>query len=147
MKAAGSNRLQFLDWTRGLGAVIMLQGHAFHALLRRDLRTTSVFRISDFLGGMPSAVFLFLTGVTLAFLMDSRERQGAPTGKRVLASLQRAGYILGLAFLVRVQLWLFGLPGTAWTDLLRVDVLNCMGLALAVVSVMAVFRTTERIRF
>jgi uncharacterized membrane protein len=146
-QAKSSSRLQFLDWARGFGAVIMLQGHTYHSLLRQDLRTSSTFVLSDFVGGMPSAVFLFLTGVTLAFLMDSRERQGAPTGKRVLASLQRAGYILGLAFLVRVQLWLFGLPGTAWTDLLRVDVLNCMGLALAVVSVMAVFRTTERIRF
>ena len=63
-----------------------------------------------------------------------------------MASLRRAGYILGLAFLVRLQLWMFAWPGSAWTDLLRVDVLNCMGLALAVMSVMAVFRTVERVR-
>jgi hypothetical protein len=142
-----TSRLQFLDWARGFGAVIMLQGHTYHSLLRPDLRTSSTFVLSDFVGGMPSAIFLFLTGVTLAFLMDSHERQGTPTGRRVFASLKRAGYILGLAFLVRLQLWAFGWPGTAWTDLLRVDVLNCMGLALAVVSVMAVFRTVERIRF
>ncbi len=141
-----TSRLQFLDWARGFGAVIMLQGHTYHSLLRQDLRTSSTFVLSDFLGGMPSAIFLFLTGVTMAFLMHSRERQGATAGQRVAASLKRAGYILGLAFLVRLQLWIFGLPGTAWTDLLRVDVLNCMGLSLAVVSVMAVFRTEERIR-
>lgn len=145
-KTKSSSRLQFLDWARGFGAVIMLQGHTFHSLLRQDLRTTSTFVLSDFLGGMPSAIFLFLTGVTLAFLMDSRERQGATSGRRVLASLRRAGYILGLAFLVRLQLWAFALPGSSWTDLLRVDVLNCMGLALALVSPMAVFRTQERIR-
>ncbi|SRR5579872_590497 len=141
-----SSRLQFLDWARGFGAVIMLQGHTFHSLLRQDLRTSSTFVLSDFVGGMPSAIFLFLTGVTLAFLMDSKERQGATASQRVLASLRRAAYILGLAFLVRLQLWLFGWPGTQWTDLLRVDVLNCMGVALGVVSVMAVFRTSERIR-
>jgi len=124
----------------------MLQGHTFHSLLRQDLRTSSTFVLSDFVGGMPSAIFLFLTGVTLAFLMDSKERQGATASQRVLASLRRAAYILGLAFLVRLQLWLFGWPGTQWTDLLRVDVLNCMGVALGVVSVMAVFRTSERIR-
>ena len=55
--------------------------------------------------------------------------------------VREAVVMLALAFLVRLQLWLFGWPGTAWTDLLRVDVLNCMGLALAVMSVMAVFRT------
>ena len=126
--------------------MIMLQGHTFHSLLRQDLRTSSTFVLSDFVGGMPSAIFLFLTGVTLAFLMDSRERQGATAGQRVVASLRRAGYILGLAFLVRLQLWLFGLPGSPWTDLLRVDVLNCMGVALGVLSVMAVFRTVERVR-
>jgi len=126
--------------------VIMLQGHTFHSLLRQDLRSSSTFVLSDFLGGMPSAIFLFLTGVTLAFLMDSRERQGATAGQRVTASLRRAGYILGLAFLVRLQMWLFGWPGTQWSDLFRVDVLNCMGLALGVCSVMAVFRTVDRIR-
>lgn len=124
----------------------MLQGHTFHSLLRQDLRTSSTFVLSDFLGGMPSAIFLFLTGVTLAFLMHSRERQGVTAGRRVVASLRRAGYIMGLAFLVRLQLWAFGLPGSPWTDLFRVDVLNCMGLALALVSPMAVFRTAERMR-
>ena len=145
-KSKTTSRLQFLDWVRGFAAVIMLQGHTYHSLLRQDLRTSSTFILSDFLGGMPSAVFLFLTGVTLAFLMDSRERQGASAAQRVMASLRRSGYILGLAFLVRLQLWIFAWPGSAWTDLLRVDVLNCMGLALAVLSLMAVFRTVERVR-
>src|SRR5258706_15742726 len=143
-KSKTTSRLQFLDWLRGFGAVIMLQGHTYHSLLRDDLRKSSTFILSDFLGGLPSAVFLFLSGVTLAFLMDSHERRSAPAGARVLASLRRAAYILALAFLVRLQLWLFGWPGTAWTDLLRVDVLNCMGLALAVMSVMAVVPTAPR---
>jgi uncharacterized membrane protein len=145
-KSKATSRLQFLDWVRGLAALIMLQGHTYHSLLRQDLRTSSTFVLSDFLGGLPSAVFLFLTGVTLAFLMDSRERQGAAAGQRVVSSLRRAGYIMGLAFLVRVQLWVFAWPGSEWTDMLRVDVLNCMGLALAVLALMAVFRTVERIR-
>jgi uncharacterized membrane protein len=145
-KPKTTSRLQFLDWLRGFGAVIMLQGHTYHSLLRDDLRKSSTFILSDFLGGMPSAVFLFLSGVTLAFLMDSHERKNTRAGARVLASLRRAGYILALAFLVRLQFWLFGWPGAAWTDLLRVDVLNCMGLALAVMSVMAVFRTVDRVR-
>jgi hypothetical protein len=51
-----------------------------------------------------------------------------------------------VAFLFRLQLWLFSLAQNPWTDLFRVDILNCMGLALLVLSVMAIFRTTERIR-
>jgi len=108
----------------------MLQGHAFHSLLRKDLRTSPVFLISDFLGGMPSAIFLFLTGATLAFLMDSRERKGAPPSQRVWASLRRSGFILSLALAQRVQNWLAAGPGNGWSELLRVDILNAMGLAL-----------------
>jgi len=145
-KSKTTSRLQFLDWLRGFAAVIMLQGHTYHSLLRDDLRKSSAFILSDFLGGLPSAVFLFLSGVTLAFLMDSHERRNSPARANVFAALRRTGYILGLAFVVRFQLWLFGWPGAAWSDLLRVDVLNCMGLALGVLSVMAVFRTAERVR-
>ena len=32
--------------------------------------------LSQFMGGIGPAIFLVLTGITLAFLMDRRERQG-----------------------------------------------------------------------
>ena len=76
----GAGRLAFLDWTRGLAAVTMLNGHAFHAFTRTDLRDGGPYVITQFIGGMPPAVFLFLVGVTLAFLMDSSERKGVPVG-------------------------------------------------------------------
>ena len=142
-----SFRLAYLDWTRGLAALIMLQGHVFHSFTRPELRQDASFVLSQFVGGMPPAVFLFLTGVTLAFLMESRERQGMPAGRRMLAAFRRAGYLFGLAFLFRLQLYLFGLPQTTWTDLFRVDILNAMGFALAVLSTMAIFKTADRVRF
>jgi uncharacterized membrane protein len=141
-----SSRLAYLDWTRGLAALIMLQGHVFHSFTRPDLRQDSPYVLSQFVGGMPPAVFLFLTGVTLAFLMESRERQGHSAGARIMAALRRAGYLLGLAFLFRLQLWAFALPAGSWTDLFRVDILNCMGLSIAVLSLAAVFRTEQRVR-
>lgn len=141
-----SSRLAYLDWTRGLAAVIMLQGHVFHSFAKPELRQEAPFVLSQFVGGMPPAIFLFLTGVTLAFLMESRERIGVTAGLRVLTALRRAGYLIGLAFLFRLQLFLFGLPQTNWMDLFRVDILNSMGFALAVLSTMAIFRTAERVR-
>jgi len=140
-----SNRLEYLDWVRGLGALIMLQGHVFHSYLKPELKESGPYLLSQFAGGLPPALFLFLTGVTLAFLMDSTERKGVPPLERVTTSLRRAGYLFGLAFAFRLQLWIFGLPA-AWQDLFRVDVLNCMGFSIAVLSVMALFRTAERIR-
>lgn len=142
----GTGRLLFLDWARGLAAVTMLNGHAFHAFTRTDLRDGGSYTITQFIGGMPPAVFLFLVGVTLAFLMDSSQRKGMPAGTRVWTATRRSGYLFLIAFLFRLQLWIFGLPTSPWTDLLRVDVLNSMGLAVAVLSIMAVFTTTDRVR-
>ena len=150
-KAAVNNRdsggrLTFLDWTRGLAVVMMLQGHVFHSFARPDLRSDGPFTLSQFLGGMGPAVFLTLTGITLAFLMDGRERQGLGPMARWLAALRRAGYLFSLAFLFRLQLWVFAFPGSPWTDLFKVDILNCMGFAITLMSVMAIFTTAERVR-
>jgi uncharacterized membrane protein len=142
-----SQRLPYLDWLRGLAAITMLQGHVFHSFLRNDLRGTGgAYDLSQFIGGMPPAVFLFLLGVTFAFLMDSQERKGVSGRGRVLASLRRSGYLFAVAFLFRLQLWIVSFDKSPWTDLFRVDVLNAMGLALLLLSTMAVFRTVERIR-
>ena len=140
-----SYRLEYLDWVRGMGAVIMLQGHVFHSFLRPDLKTTGAYTLSQFVGGMPPALFLFLTGITLGFLMDSIERKGLAPRRRVLESLRRAGYLFFLAFAFRLQLWVFGMPAP-WQGLFKVDVLNCMGISIALLSVMALFKTAERIR-
>jgi len=142
---AGSRRLQYLDWLRGLAAVIMLQGHVFDALLKSDLRQDGAFLFSQFVGGMPPAIFLFLTGITLAFLMDSGERKGLAPRARVLAALRRAGYLFAVAFAFRLQLWLFSHPAP-WTDLFRVDILNCMGFSIALMSLTALVRTSERVK-
>jgi Heparan-alpha-glucosaminide N-acetyltransferase, catalytic len=141
----GSYRLEYLDWVRGMGAVIMLQGHVFHSFLRPELKTAGAYTLSQFVGGMPPALFLFLTGVTLAFLMDSTERKGMAPGARVLQSLRRAGYLFVLAFAFRLQLWVFGLPAP-WQGLFKVDILNCMGMSIVLLSAMALFKTVERIR-
>jgi uncharacterized membrane protein len=142
----GKQRLLYLDWLRGFAALIMLQGHCFHSFLRNDLREGGPYVFSQFLGGMPPAIFLFLTGITLAFLMDSNERKGLPAATRVATAIRRAGYLFGIAFLFRLQLYLFGFPDSPAGDVLKVDILNCMGFAILVMSVMAFFRTAARVR-
>src|SRR5581483_2725206 len=126
-KQKDSGRLAFIDWTRGLAAVIMLQGHTFHSFTRTDLRTQGPYMLSQFYGGLPPAIFLVLTGITFAFLMDSQERQGATTWKKVVASLKRSRYLFMLAFLFRLQMYVSGFPTSPADQILRVDILNCMG--------------------
>ena len=133
-----TKRMQYLDFLRGIAALIMLQGHVFDSFTRKDLRADGAFVYSQFAGGMPAAIFLFLTGVTLSFLMDSSERKGLSRIDRVLTALGRCRYLFFLAFAFRLQMLVFagGFP-SQWQQLFRVDILNCMGFAIAVMSVLA----------
>jgi uncharacterized membrane protein len=140
-----SSRLQFIDLVRGLAAIIMLQGHVFNSLTRTDLRSGGPYVFSQFVGGMPPAIFLFLTGVTLAFLMDSSERKELTGSQKFLTALKRSGFLFAIAFLFRIQLWAFSSP-RHFEDIFRVDILNCMGFAMAVAAPMAIFKTVERVR-
>lgn len=139
-------RLTFLDCARGLAVVIMLQGHVFDSYARPDLRSEGPFMLSQFLGGIGPAIFLVLTGITLAFMMDRSERQSLAPLTRWKTALRRAGYLFSLAFLFRLQLWIFAYPQSSWTNLFKVDILNCMGFAIGLMSVMAVFTTADRVR-
>jgi uncharacterized membrane protein len=124
----------------------MLQGHVFHSLTAKNLRESGPYVLSQFVGGITPAIFLFLTGVTLAFLMESRERQGATAGSRWLSALGRARYLVVLAVLFRFQLWLFAYPQSPWQDMFKVDILNCMALSLGVMSLFALLPSAARIR-
>lgn len=139
-------RLTFLDWTRGLAVLIMLQGHVFHAYSRNDLRDKGPYVLSQLFGGEGPAIFLFLTGITLAFLIDRRERKGLGPFEKWKVAIRRAAYLWTLAFLFRAQLWLFAYPGSSWTDLFRVDILNCMGFAIALFSPLALLTTAQRVK-
>src|SRR6185437_4984730 len=102
---ASSQRLQYLDWVRGLGALIMLQGHVFDSFTRPDLKDTGVWRFTQLLGGMPPAIFLFLTGITFAFLLDSLGRKPLSSKQKIWGALQRSGYLFFLAFAFRLWMW------------------------------------------
>lgn len=140
------HRLAFLDWTRGFAAIIMLQGHVFDSFTAKELRNDGPYTLSQFCGGLTPAVFLFLTGVTLGFLMDSSAKKGLNAWDRVRAAARRAGFLLLVAFLFRVQMWAFAMGQSPWTDLFKVDILNSMALGIVVLSPLAVFATRERVR-
>ncbi len=141
-----SDRFAFIDWTRGLAALVMLQGHTFDSFTRTDLRNKGPFMLSQFYGGLPPAIFLFLTGITFAFLMDSQNKGNGSSWQRVVVALKRSRYLFLLAFLFRIQLYVFGFPTSPADQLLKVDILNCMGFAMLIMAPMAVFTTVERIR-
>jgi uncharacterized membrane protein len=132
---------------RGLAVVIMIQCHTFNSLTRLELRGDGGYILSQFIGGMAAPLFLFMAGMTLAFGMDSLERREPSLLKRWLVSLKRAGYIWGIAYLSRFTNWAPDWRSASAAELTKVDILNCMGLAMAVLAVGALFGSTSRVRF
>ena len=145
MRSGPSNRVVFLDWLRGLAAVIMIQGHVFDAFTRPESRNSGLFIYSQFFGGEAAAIFLLLTGITYALGMNGREEL-APW-KRVTAALRRARYLFLLAVIFRLQNWIFDYPRSHASDLLKVDILNLMGAAAALLAVLALGNGIQRVRW
>jgi len=133
-----TDRVLALDWLRGMGVLIMLQGHLFNSFARTDLRNHPVYVLSQFIGGMPAPIFLFLVGATLAFRLDRAGEHG------LRSALMRAAFLGAIALAFRLQLWLFAW-GNPWTEIVRVDILNCMAFGVAVLSPAALLAPRRRI--
>lgn len=132
---------------RGLACIVMIQCHTFNSFVRLDLRPTAGYNVSQFIGGMAAPLFLFMAGMTSGFQMESLSRREPSALRRWLISLKRAGYILLIAFLFRLTNYLGSLPHANPAELTRVDILNCMGVAMAVFAVAAIFNSASRARF
>lgn len=109
----------------------MMQTHAYDAWLAPGERHGGFYRWSRLLGGYPAPLFLFLAGLSLALVSDA---QATRAGRVDARALGRRGFeVFGYALLFR--LWMFTTSGFArGSDLLRVDVLNCIGLAMVIVA-------------
>ena len=143
-KAAKSNRLEFIDWMRGLAACIMLQGHTFDAFASAETRTGDAFILSQFIGGETAAIFLFLTGATYGLGMSRREH--LPAGTRIIAALKRARYLFLLGIIFRLQGWIFAWGRSPVSDLFKVDILNVMGATAGLVALLAFWNGMDRVR-
>src|SRR5437764_15439954 len=102
---------------RGLAAAIMLQGHVMDGWVRPEDRSSEWFWLSQFLGGLPAPIFLFLVGTSLALILDRMRSKGASVGQLATRVLRRAGWILLLAYGFRVEQFLMWYPGSQWSDL------------------------------
>jgi len=131
---------------RGLAVIVMIQCHAFNSFARLDVREGGPYILSQFVGGMAAPLFLFMAGMTLAFQMDSLERREPRAGRRMLISLRRAGYIMAIALAFRTSNWMGSYPNGSAAELLKVDILNCMAVAMAAMAPVAALSASNRAR-
>jgi len=129
---------------RGLAALIMLQGHALDAWVRPADRSGEWFWLSQFLGGLPAPIFLFLVGVSLALVLDRMRAKGASSGELAMKVVRRGGWILLLAYAFRLEQFLVWYPVSQWTDLFKVDTLNCIAVSTIIVGLLSVAFKSRR---
>ena len=134
MADAATQRLAFLDWIRGLACVLMFQTHGYDAWLSQSARHTSLFGLSQLAGTLPAPLFLFASGISLALVIGRALQKGITLDQASRQAMLRGAEILGFGFLFRLQEFVLGQPGAPWTDLLRVDILNTIGIAIMLMS-------------
>ena len=133
---ATTQRLAFLDWTRGLACVLMFQTHGYDAWLSESARHTSLFGLSQLAGTLPAPLFLFASGISLALVIGRALEKGITPAQASRKAMLRGAEILGFGMLFRVQEFVLGQPYAPFTDLLRVDILNIIGIAIILMGLM-----------
>ena len=127
-------RLTYIDWMRGLACLLMFQTHCYDSWLRPDLRNSALFHWSQLGGTLPAPLFLFLAGVSVALVTERLREKGMARNAILKQTALRGGEIFGLGLLFRVQEFALGYQSAPWTDLLRVDILNILGLSMILMS-------------
>src|SRR3989441_6537993 len=130
MNERRKQRLTYIDWMRGLACLLMFQTHCYDSWLSDAARSTKFFSWSQLGGTLPAPLFLFLAGISFALATDKLRQRGVAANEIARSTLRRGAEIFGLGLLFRVQEYLLGQPSAPWTDLLRVDVLNMIGLSM-----------------
>ena len=131
------SRLAYIDWMRGLACVLMFQTHCYDSWLSPAARKSSSLIIWSQLGGtLPAPLFVFLAGVSFALVTERLREKGVERNVIAKRTILRGAEIFGLGLLFRVQEFALGYPWSPWTDLLRVDVLNILGLSMMLMGVL-----------
>jgi uncharacterized membrane protein len=123
---------------RGLAVLIMLQGHVLDGWVRPEDRSGEWFWLSQFLGGLPAPIFLFLVGVSLALVLDRMREKGAPYGALASKVLRRGGWILLLAYAFRIEQFVVWYPQSQWSEVFRIDTLNCIAVSTLIIGLISV---------
>jgi uncharacterized membrane protein len=113
--------------------IIMVGAHVTDAWTRLEDRGRALYMYTVFIAGFAAPLFLFLAGLTTTMAASSRVGK---VGHREAAAVacKRGLQIFALAFLFRLQSQLLGWG--AFSNFLKVDILNVMGIAITVAAVL-----------
>jgi len=115
---------------RGLACVLMFQTHCYDSWLSAAARKTTFFMWSQLGGTLPAPLFLFLAGISIALVTEKLRQKSLTPNAIACTTIRRGAEILGLGLLFRLQEYVIAWGWAPWSDLLRVDILNTIGLSM-----------------
>jgi uncharacterized membrane protein len=130
-----ARRLAYIDWMRGLACLLMFQTHGYDSWLSPEARKSTLFAWSQLGGTLPAPLFIFLAGISFALVTEKLREKGTARNEIARTTILRGAEIYALGLLFRIQEFALGFGHAPWTDLLRVDVLNILGISMMLMSV------------
>lgn len=129
-------RLAYVDWMRGLACLLMFQTHCYDSWLGGAARQSRFFMYSQLGGTFPAPLFLFLAGISFALVTEKQRAKGLPANQIARTTILRGAEIFGFGLLFRLQEFLIAWGWAPKSDLLRVDILNTIGLSMMLMGVL-----------
>jgi len=133
---APKTRLAYVDWMRGLACVLMFQTHCYDSWLSGPARQSRFFMYSQLGGTFPAPLFLFLAGISFALVTEKLIQKGLSATEIARSTIRRGAEIFGFGLLFRLQEYLISWGWAPKSDLLRVDILNTIGLSMMLMGVL-----------
>jgi uncharacterized membrane protein len=134
--ASAKPRLAYIDWMRGLACVLMFQTHCYDAWLGGAARQSRFFMASQLGGTFPAPLFLFLAGISFALVTRKLQQKSLPPSQIARTTIRRGGEIFCLGLLFRLQEYVIAWGKAPKSDLLRVDILNTIGISMMLMGVL-----------
>lgn len=128
--APSKPRLSYIDWMRGLACLLMFQTHCYDSWLGGQARQSRFFMYSQLGGTFPAPLFLFLAGISFALVTDKLRQKNLSPSQIARSTIRRGAEIFGFGLLFRLQEYLISWGWAPKSDLLRVDILNTIGLSM-----------------
>jgi len=87
-------------------------------------------------GTFPAPLFLFLAGISFALVTEKLRQKNVPPAQIARTTIWRGAQIFGFGLLFRLQEFVVSWGWAPKSDLLRVDILNTIGLSMMLMGLM-----------
>jgi uncharacterized membrane protein len=134
--ASAHSRLAYIDWMRGLACVLMFQTHCYDSWLSPQARQSTFFMYSQLGGTFPAPLFLFLAGISFALVTEKLIQKNLSPSQIAGRTIRRGAEIFAFGLLFRLQEYVIAWGWAPKSDLLRVDILNTIGLSMMLMGVL-----------